>query len=228
VVAVSADLKEHLVAEGFSSAEVSVIHNGIDVGPLPDRDARACARRTLAVPDQTFVIGTVARLDPVKDVVTLIHATAALARHLSVALIVIGDGDERARLEELAAQCDARPHVRFLGHRDDARALLAGCDVYVNSSISEGISLTILEAMAAGLPIIATRVGGTPEIIDETCGRLVPARDREALTAALGELAADRSLRETLARTARQRVEKRFTIERMVREYRDAYYRAAD
>jgi L-malate glycosyltransferase len=228
VVAVSADLKEHLVAEGFSSAEVSVIHNGIDVGPLPDRDARACARRTLAVPDQTFVIGTVARLDPVKDVVTLIHATAALARHLRVALIVIGDGDERARLEELAAQCDARPHVRFLGHRDDARALLAGCDVYVNSSISEGISLTILEAMAAGLPIIATRVGGTPEIIDETCGRLVPARDREALTAALGELAADRSLRETLARTARQRVEKRFTIERMVREYRDAYYRAAD
>jgi len=228
VVAVSADLKGHLVAEGFSREKVSVILNGIDVGPLPDRDARACARRTLAAPDQTLVIGTVARLNPVKDLVTLIHATAALASQRPVTLVIIGDGEEQVRLEELTAECGATPYVRFLGHRDDARALLAGCDVYANSSISEGISLTILEAMAAGLPIVATRVGGTPEIIDDTCGRLVPARDHQALAAALGELGANRSMRETLGRIARQRVEKRFTIERMVDEYRDAYCRAAD
>jgi glycosyltransferase involved in cell wall biosynthesis len=227
VVTVSADLKRHLLSEGFSSDKVSVIHNGIDVGPLPDRHARACARRTLAVSDQTLVIGTIARLDPVKDLATLIHATAALARHLPVALIVIGDGDERVRLEEVTAECDAEPHVRFLGHRDDARALLAGCDVYVNSSIHEGISLTILEAMAAGLPVIATHVGGTPEVIDDTCGRLVPPRDPAALAAALRDLALNRGMREALGGAARQRVETRFTIERMVRDYRDVYYRAA-
>ena len=118
--------------------------------------------------------------------------------------------------------------VRFLGHRDDARELLAACDVYANSSISEGVSLTILEAMAAGLPVVATRVGGTPEIVDDTCGRLVPARDPEALAAALAELARDRGASPRRSgRGARARVEQHFTLDRMVREYRDAYYAAA-
>jgi glycosyltransferase involved in cell wall biosynthesis len=143
-------------------------------------------------------------------------------------LLIVGDGPERSPLENVTAECHAGSHVRFLGHRDAARAILARCDVYANSSISEGISLTILEAMAAGLPVVATRVGGTPEIIDDTCGRLVPTRDPATLTTAIGELSVNRSLRHTLGVAARQRVEKRFTIERMVGEYRDAYYRAAD
>ena len=93
--------------------------------------------------------------------------------------------------------------MRFLGHRDDARDLLAGCDLYANSSISEGISLTILEAMAAGLPVVATHVGGTPEIVDASCGRLVPARDPEALSTTLSELAGNTTLRSDLGRAAR-------------------------
>ena len=117
--------------------------------------------------------------------------------------------------------------MRFVGHREDARDLLAACDLYANSSISEGISLTILEAMAAGLPVVATRVGGTPEIVDATCGRLVPSRDPRALADALTALAADAALREPLGRQARARVEQRFTLDRMVREYRDTYYAAA-
>ena len=78
-------------------------------------------------------------------------------------LLVIGDGSERARLEASAREVGAGSSVRFLGHREDARDLLSACDVYANSSISEGISLTILEAMAAGLPVVATRAGGTPD-----------------------------------------------------------------
>jgi glycosyltransferase involved in cell wall biosynthesis len=227
VVAVSADLKRHLIAEGFPADKVDVLYNGIDVGPLPDESARACVRRKLAVSDETLVIGTIARLDPVKDLPTLIHATAAVAREVPVALLVIGDGSERPALESLTAQARAEPYVRFLGHRDDARGWLAGCDAYANSSIHEGVSLTILEAMAAGLPVVATRVGGTPEIIDESCGRLVAPRDPAALAAALAELAAGKTLRNQLGRAARQRVESRFTLDRMVREYRDAYFRAA-
>ena len=95
--------------------------------------------------------------------------------------------------------------------------------MYVNCSISEGVSLTILEAMAAGLAIVATGVGGTPEVVDDASGRLIPARDAGVLRAALDELAADPQRRQTLGTGARQRVERLFTLDRMVHEYRDVY-----
>ena len=227
VVTVSSDLKQHLVAEGFPAGKVNVIHNGIDIGVLPGGDLRARLRRELGIADHEVVVGTVARLDPVKDLHTLIRAIGLQnPAQAPMTLLVIGDGDERASLEAAARNIGAAS-VRFLGHREDARDLLAACDLFANSSISEGISLTILEAMAAGLPVVATHVGGTPEIVDDTCGRLVPARDPQALVAALATLAGDPALRRTLGRDARARVEQHFTLNRMVREYRDAYYAVA-
>jgi L-malate glycosyltransferase len=228
VVTVSSELKQHLVAEGFPTGKVNVIYNGIDVGDPPDSGMRARRRRELGIADDTVVVGTVARLDPVKDLMTLIRAIGQQAdRHPPMLLLVIGDGSERERLESCAREVGVESAVRFLGHREDARELLAACDLYANSSISEGISLTILEAMAARLPVVATRVGGTPEIVDASCGRLVPSRDPGALAAALAALAADPGLRQALAETARARVEQHFTLDRMVREYRDLYYVAA-
>jgi glycosyltransferase involved in cell wall biosynthesis len=224
VFAVSADLKRHIVAEGFPDQRVEVLYNGIDIGPLPDADARRRMRESLNLPPGTLVVGTIARLDPVKDLGTLIKAVALANNRVPAILLVVGDGTEREQLERVAG--DAPAQVRFLGHRDDAREVLAGCDVYANSSISEGISLTILEAMAAGLPIVATRVGGTPEILDDSCGLLVPARDATALAAALSELAAQPIVRDQLGRAGRRRVEERFTLDRMIGEYREAYYRA--
>jgi glycosyltransferase involved in cell wall biosynthesis len=227
VFAVSHDLGRYMVAQGFARARVGVIYNGIDVGPLPDRCARSAARNALRLEDDVLVVGTVARLDPVKDLGTLIRAVAALVPEMRIALLVIGDGPEKDGLQALAATLGVCPHVHFLGHRSDARALLAGCDLFANTSISEGISLTILEAMAAGLPIVATEVGGTPEILDTTCGRFVPARNAANVTDALRALAVAPAARQSLGTAARQRVEARFTLDRMVREYRDAYYRAA-
>jgi glycosyltransferase involved in cell wall biosynthesis len=113
--------------------------------------------------------------------------------------------------------------VRFLGHREDARRWLAGCDAYVNCSVSEGVSLTILEAMAAALPIVATNVGGTPEVVDASSGRLIPSRDPASLASTLVELADHPELREDLGRSARRRLESRFAIDRMVREYGEVY-----
>lgn len=225
VFAVSEDVKRHIVAEGFGDAQVGVIYNGIAVGPRPTAAARAEVRQALGVPDETFVIGTIARLDPVKDLGTLVQAVARVGRTRPAALVVVGDGPERAALEAQAAALDLQRTVTFLGKRDDARRWLGGCDAYVNSSTSEGVSLTILEAMAAALPVVATRVGGTPEIIDDTCGRLVPARDPDALARELAALAADPALRTSLGTAARARVEARFTIERMVDEYRRVYVR---
>ena len=221
---VSGDLRQHLVEEGFPPAAVGVIYNGIDIGPLPDPGTRHEVRRQLGAGDRTLVIGTIARLDPVKDLTTLIRALATLA-HDDALLIVVGDGPERARLETDAATAGVASRIRFLGYRDDARRWLAGCDVYVNCSISEGVSLTILEAMAAGLAIVATGVGGTPEVVDAASGQLIDARDVDALRAALDGLAADPQRREVLATGARERVERLFALDRMVREYRDVYLR---
>lgn len=228
VYAVSADLRQHIVDEGFPASKVGVIYNGIELQPLPTTAERARVRAELRAKDDTLVIGTIARLDPVKDIRTMIESIALLRRDgIPVVLAIVGDGAERAALDREAEKPGVADIVRFLGHRDDARAWLAGCDVYANSSIHEGVSLTILEAMSAALPIVATRVGGTPEIVDQDCGVLVPARDPASMARALQELAGDAERRRSLGCAGRRRVEERFTIERMVGEYRDAYYRAA-
>jgi glycosyltransferase involved in cell wall biosynthesis len=184
-------------------------------------------RRQLGAREETLVVGTIARLDPVKDLATLLDAVARLGPELDVLVVLIGDGPERNALEQLATSLGIADRVRFLGHRDDARWWLNGCDLYANSSVSEGASLTILEAMAAGLPIVATAVGGTPEVVPAECGRLVPSRDASALASAIRTLSTDASLRRNLGRAARARVERLFTLERMVEDYRRVYQGAA-
>src|SRR5204863_9490589 len=166
----------------------------------------------LNIAPPTVVIGSVGRLDPVKDLRTLVAATAEARRIHPVELVVIGDGAERDALAATAVERGVERYVHFLGYRSDARDWLAGCDMYVNSSISEGVSLTILEAMAAGLPVVATRVGGTPEIVDATCGMLVPPRDRQALAGAIVALARDPPQRAQPGGAARRRVEDRFRL----------------
>ena len=227
VVTVSRELKHHLVAEGFPAAKVNVIHNGIDVGPLPT-DRHACAHSPRAGPPEQRRRRRHHRAAGSGQ--GSAHADSRGRTAGSGRADDPAGGRRRIRARPArsgGAEIGAESSVRFLGHREDARDLLAACDVYANSSISEGISLTILEAMAAGLPVVATQVGGTAEIVDATCGRLVPARNPEALAGELAALAADAALRLTLGGGARARVEQHFTLDRMVREYRDAYYAAA-
>ena len=223
VFAVSDDLRRHLVEEGFSPQAVNVIYNGIDVGPRVNGTTSNRIREQLNLSPSALIIGSVGRLDPVKDIGTLLAATAHARRNLPAELIIIGDGPERSRLEAAAVENGLEQHVHFLGYRSDARDWLGACDVYVNTSVSEGISLTILEAMAARLPVIATQVGGTPEIIDSTCGILVPVRDAQAVAGALVQLARDPQRRRQLGHAARTRVEERFTLERMIQQYCDVY-----
>jgi glycosyltransferase involved in cell wall biosynthesis len=227
VFAVSEDLRAHLIAEGFKPQHVGVIYNGIDVAPAPDAARAASVRHRLGLAPTVLIVGTIARLDPVKDFVTLIRAMAELRQRVPAALVMIGDGPERQRLEDEARACGVAQHIHFIGYRDDAREWLAGCDVYVNSSVSEGISLTILEAMAAGLPVVATRVGGTPEVVVDGCGILVAPRDPAAIANALSQLAMRRSLGHDLGRAGRERVEQHFSLDRMVATYRGVYQELA-
>jgi glycosyltransferase involved in cell wall biosynthesis len=228
IYAVSQDLRRHMLAEGFPASRVSVITNGIDVGDAPTAIERRKARARLRLPQDALVFGTAARLDPVKGLGTLIDAFARVRSEVSDArLLILGDGPERAELVGRAAAQNVGEAVLFAGYRADARALLPACDVYVNSSVSEGISLTILEAMAAELPVVATAVGGTPEVVsDGENGVLTAARDLEGLARAMLALARDERRRRHLAANGRALVEARFTLDRMIDDYAQAYSQA--
>jgi glycosyltransferase involved in cell wall biosynthesis len=222
--AVCHELRQFLEAEGFPPGRLEVCYNGIDPGDVASPDTRAAARRLLSLPDDAFAVGSVARLDPVKDLATLLTAFAGLAQARPDArLVLVGDGPERERLEAATRESGLQDRVHFLGARDDVRSLLPGLDAYVNSSTYEGVSLTIVEAMATGLPVVATRVGGTPEVLEHNVnGRLVPAGGADALAAALEDLAGSEAERRRLGRAARETVERRFRFDDM----RDTYARA--
>jgi glycosyltransferase involved in cell wall biosynthesis len=161
----------------------------------------------------------------VKDLPSLIDAFDELRRRLPQShLVIAGDGPERARLELLIRDRELRRHVSLLGHRDDVRQILPALDVYANSSVSEGISITILEAMAAGIPVLATNVGGTPEIItDGTDGVLVPARRADILADMLIALAGAPLRRADFGAAGRLTVERRFRVDAMVDAYAQVY-----
>jgi glycosyltransferase involved in cell wall biosynthesis len=171
------------------------------------------------------VVGTVARLDPVKDLGTLLDAVALVRRSRpEVRLVVVGDGAERTALEARAVRPDLAGTVLFTGTRRDARRLLSAFDVYANTSIHEGVSLTILEAMAARLPVVATTAGGNPEVVaDGETGMLVPVRVPDAVASALSALAAAPERAQRFGARGRARVEDRFSMDRMVSEYVDVY-----
>jgi L-malate glycosyltransferase len=223
--AVSADLLQHMAAEGFPRHRLQVVYNGIDAGERPRPAERHAARALLGVPADALVVGTVGRLDAVKNLGALLRAHAALlAAQPSAHLVVVGDGPERESLHSEANGLGIAGRVVFAGYRSDVRALMPAFDIYANSSSYEGVSLTILEAMATGLPVVATRVGGNPEVvIDGETGRLVGGHAR-ALGNALIELAANSRLRGAMGVAGRWRVKRHFSIERMVEEYAAAYF----
>ncbi len=225
IVAVSDDLRRFMTTAGFPEDRIEVLHNGIDPLTEPGAEDRLRARRDLAIPDHAFVVGTVARLDPVKNLGTLLEAFATFHAQVAEArLVVIGDGPERTRLEWMISEHGLAPAVHLAGHRSDARALLPSFDVYVNSSVTEGISLTLLEAMAARLPTVATRVGGTPEVVvDGMTGVLVPAREPAAMAAALADLHDRPDARRAFGEAGRARIVDQFSIDRMMQAYLAAY-----
>jgi glycosyltransferase involved in cell wall biosynthesis len=219
-----------MVAEGFPPHRVGVIYNGIEPGAAPTSADRHAARRRLMLLDDAFVIGAAGRLERVKDLSTLLEAFARVRVHVPHAvLVLVGGGAERLRLEQQVLSLGLQGSVRCTGHRDDVRSLLAAFDVFANSSISEGVSLTILEGMAARLPVVATRVGGTPEVIDEgTTGLLVPARSPNELANAIVPLAADPARAAAMGAAGRTRVEERFSLDRMVGQYAGVYAALAE
>lgn len=203
-----------------------VVENGIRLdGYHPDPEARAQIRRELGIPPTAWVVGTVGRLSPVKNQPLLVSALAPLLSD-TLRLVIVGDGSERSRLE---AQRSALPHPEYLhllGQRLDVARLLASFDVFALTSDSEGLPMVLPEAMATGLPVVATRVGGVPEVVEEAVtGHLVGAGDADGLRRQISALAEDPARALALGATGREQALARFGADRMVQEYMALYER---
>lgn len=208
-----------------SASPLTVVHNGVAV-PAQRGVARQQTRNTLGV-DGQFVGIIVARIDGRKGHRTLLQSLRLLldSGRDSVHVLVVGDGSERSAMERLAETLGlGRDHVSFLGLRADIDDLLDAADVFLLPSDTEGLPLSILEAMVHGLPIVASRVGGIPEIVNhEREGLLVPPGDAAALAAAIERLRSDDTLRLALGRSARLRAETELSLAQTVRRYDDVY-----
>lgn len=202
----------------FVQKKLSVIHLGIECSSLLSREEARAELAPHAV--GRYWIGMISELHPTKRVDDAIRAYAALAgKHPEAILVIIGEGKERARLEELIRELHMRDHVSLAGFQANASSLLKAFDLFVHASQSEALGYAILEAGCASLPVVATKVGGIPEIItDDDHGLLVPPRDSVALAAAMESLMHDGTRAAELGARLHARVHTAFSKDRMIKE----------
>ena len=215
---------------GVMPARISQLYSGVDAQRFhPDPGARERWPIAQWRDPSTLIIGAVGRMEYVKDPLNLVRAFIALCASLSpqqaasVRLAYLGDGQLRVEAQALIDVAGLTAQCWLPGARDDVPALMAGFDVFVLPSLGEGISNTILEAMACGLPVIATDVGGNPELVTADTGILVPSADPAALAGALARYVADPALRRAHGRAARGRIETRFALSVMIERYHSLY-----
>lgn len=243
LVAVSRAIVSKLRAERRDTAPIELIYNGVDLSRYDHQEACCTLPEEYGFVTGTPLVGVVARLEPEKGHATLLEAwPGVLERVPEAKLLIVGEGSRREALEAqarsldlLGDECDgercvgtrrARPGAKvvFTGRRDDVPAVTAALDVAVLPSYREAQGLVILEAMALSRPVVATEVGGIPEMIEDgVTGLLVPPRDAPALAAAITRLLEDHPLADTLARAGHDLVHERFCLERMIAEVGDIY-----
>ncbi|WP_437297625.1 glycosyltransferase [Sorangium sp. So ce426] len=224
-VAVSRPAAEALVNQGQVSAEtLHVVASGLDLSRFaPDPVARARVRAELGISQRAWVLGSVGSLSAVKNHAMLLRA-AAQALPEDGRLLLAGDGPERARLVALARELGLSERALFVGGRHGVPQILAALDAFALTSVAEGLPLAMLEAMAAGLPVVATAVGGVPTALtDGYTGFLVPSGDAEALAARLTELRDDPALAARMGRYGRKVTLQRYSAARMAERYMDLY-----
>jgi len=203
------EIDEHLERGIGRRAQYAVVPSGVPTLALREAaPARGAARARLGFGRDAFVIAGVGRLVPIKGFDLLVTALAEVAAHVPDAhVLLIGDGDDRPALERLAAGLGVAARLHITGATTDVMDALAAADVLAAPSRNEGMGRVLVEAMALGLPVVGTEVGGIPDVIVEECGRLVPPDDAPALAAALTELGVDHALRAKLGAAARPRAE---------------------
>ncbi|PLX63024.1 TIGR03088 family PEP-CTERM/XrtA system glycosyltransferase [Sedimenticola selenatireducens] len=231
-IPLSQDLERYLKEKiGVDSAHITQIYNGVDTDRFkPSPGVRPCLPANEGfTDDKSIIIGTVGRVQSVKDQMNLAEGfIQLLEKHpdlkKTARLVMIGDGPLRESVLERLNEAGYANLVWAPGPRDDVHTLLPAMDLFVLPSLAEGISNTLLEAMSSGLPVIATAVGGNPElVVDGKTGTLIPAADSQALANALAHYLWNRELLKTHGTAARERIEERFSITAMVEQYIGVY-----
>ena len=213
-----------------AAARTEVLVHGIDLARVRAQAvARDRMRDTLGATPSTVLVGTVANYRTQKAYPVLLHASAqVLADDDRVRFVAVGQGPERERIERLHAELGLGERVRLLGYREDAVEVLAACDIFCLSSDYEGLPVALMEALALGLPVVATGVGGIAETVEDGVhGRLVPPRDPDALADAILAVASDPDQRRQMGARA-ARLAERFDVRRVTERLEDVYRRLAD
>jgi sugar transferase (PEP-CTERM/EpsH1 system associated) len=232
VFTVTEELRVYHARQAWLSAErIRVLPNGVDTSRFARRSGeREEVRRRLGLGGESIVLGCVGRMVPIKDHKTLLQAAEILiGRGIPVHLLLVGSGPELTKHKEfVSASPILSARTLFVGSTTEVPALLNAMDLFVLPSLSEGMSNTLLEAMASSLPAVATNVGGNPELIEDgRSGWLFQPGDVTGLTARLERLIRDGNLRQALGEGARKRAVQHFSLERMILRYRDLYLNLA-
>lgn len=214
--------------EGVDREKVELIYNGIDGRRFDKRNYAGKAKQlrdALGLSCDTKVVGVVGRLAKIKNHAVLLRAMAQVIKEQDdIVLLLAGDGPLRAEIESMISEYELNGFVRILGTRTDIPELLSIMDLFVLPSFSEGLSLTLIEACAAGIPIIATRVGGNEEVVvHEFNGLTVPSDDPVAMENSICQVLGNTSMARQMGANARKRYEGTFTIESMVKKYEQLY-----
>jgi glycosyltransferase involved in cell wall biosynthesis len=230
-VLVNADaVKDWLIGDGYTGSNIVVIRNGVDLSRFSQPPDPEHLRRELGLPAGTPLVAVVSRLARLKGLETFLEAVARVSpRFPQARFLVVGETNPAHRpyldeLKTLAERLGVADRVIFTGLRSDVPALMASVNVSVMPSLNEALSNVLLESMAAGAPVVATRVGGTPEAVtDGRTGLIVPPADPAALAASIARLLEDGELARRLGRAARQTIADRFSVDRMVKTTEDLY-----
>ncbi len=225
-IAVSQGVRDYLLSQiGLDPAKVRVVPNGVDLAAIDAARPGPEVRRELGLSAGVPLLGLVGRLDHWgKGHKELFEAMAALKERYPLHALIIGGGRRKREVRSLAASLGLAEVVHFLGHRRDVPDLLNALDIFILPSYSEGVSLALLEAMAAARPVIVSRVGGLPEVVEQgKTGLLIPPRDADALAEALARLLDDPDFAKKLGASARRRVRAHFSLDRLGREINAIY-----
>ena len=226
IIAVCEADRQKIIERNIASPDsIFVVHNGLECNhSAPAWDSRRFEQDSS---EKGKIVGTVANFYPIKGLRYFIEGAALVKQIMpEVRFAIVGDGEQRVELRTLARRLDLDPEMLFLGHRDDVLELLSLFNVFVLPSVTEGLPFALLEAMAAAKPVVATAVGGVPELImDGQTGLLVPPRDPQALAEAIISLLRDPERAKAMGMAARQRVLSHFTVDRMIIKTEQIYRR---
>jgi len=229
VVAVSDEIREDLIWANVPPPNIRVIYNGIDIARFNQSDSAEALKATLGVRED-FVVTMVGRLSPEKGHRRFLEAASRITSDKeSIKFLIVGDGPMEDELRREASRLNLDGRVIFTGFRTDIPAIYALSDLVVNMSSIEGLPLTVLEAMASGVPVIAARTGGIPTVIrDNETGLLIDSHDVGALTRAISSLIDNRQKRQQLVGAAYELVAKNHSFYRMCQAYREVYREILD